>query len=220
MKATPIPQSEGDTNLTSRRAAWQARALDGATRALLAEDERYFLRQSVSTPCLNAIAKAEGIWIEDVGGTALHGFPRQQRAPHRLRPSAPEEGDRRADGGAAVRAAPLRQCTGRGAGEEARRRSRRSGQPRCCSPRAARTPSRWRSRSPAPPRAGSRRCPSGTPSTARASAPARCRARRCSAPARRRHWWRARSTSRLMPARAAPTARRALEASRRRPARA
>src|SRR6185312_4480763 len=28
-------------------------------------DEKYFLRQSVSTPCLNAIRKAEGIWIED-----------------------------------------------------------------------------------------------------------------------------------------------------------
>ena len=65
MKATTIPQSEGDTNLTSRRAAWQARALDGATRGLLAEDERHFLRQSVSTPCLNAICRAEGIWIED-----------------------------------------------------------------------------------------------------------------------------------------------------------
>ena len=86
-----VPQSEGDTNLTSRRAAWQERSLDAGTRALLAEDARYFLHQSVSTPCLNAIAKAEGIWIEDVGGPPLHGFPRQQRAPHRLRPSAPEE---------------------------------------------------------------------------------------------------------------------------------
>jgi 4-aminobutyrate aminotransferase len=70
----PVPQSEGDTNLTSRRAAWQARALDGATRAVLAEDERYFLRQSVSTPCLNAIAKAEGIWIEDVAGRRYMDF--------------------------------------------------------------------------------------------------------------------------------------------------
>jgi 4-aminobutyrate aminotransferase len=74
MKATPIPQSEGDTNLTSRRAAWQARALDGATRALLDEDERHFLRQSVSTPCLNAICRAEGIWIEDVAGRRYMDF--------------------------------------------------------------------------------------------------------------------------------------------------
>jgi 4-aminobutyrate aminotransferase len=69
-----IAQSESDTNLTGRRAAWQARALDGPTRALLAEDERHFLRQSVSTPCLNAIAKAEGIWIEDVAGRRYMDF--------------------------------------------------------------------------------------------------------------------------------------------------
>ena len=74
MKATPIPQSEGDTNLTSRRTAWQARALDGATRALLDEDERHFLRQSVSTPCLNAICRAKGIWIEDVAGRRYMDF--------------------------------------------------------------------------------------------------------------------------------------------------
>jgi len=74
MRTPAVPQSEGDTNLTSRRAAWQAAALDAATRALLAEDERHFLRQSVSTPCLNAIAKAEGIWIEDVAGRRYMDF--------------------------------------------------------------------------------------------------------------------------------------------------
>ncbi|MBL8702050.1 MAG: aspartate aminotransferase family protein [Alphaproteobacteria bacterium] len=67
-------QSESDTNDTSRRAAWQATALDGATRALLARDEAHFLRQSVSTPCLNAIARAEGIWIEDVAGRRYMDF--------------------------------------------------------------------------------------------------------------------------------------------------
>ncbi len=69
-----IAESEGDTNLTGRRAAWQQARLTAATRALLAEDERSFLRQSVSTPCLNAIAKAEGIWIEDVGGRRYMDF--------------------------------------------------------------------------------------------------------------------------------------------------
>src|SRR5213079_435643 len=68
------PQSEGDTNLTGSRAAWQARALDAAARALLAEDERYFLKQSVSTPCLNAIVKAEGIFIEDTAGRRYMDF--------------------------------------------------------------------------------------------------------------------------------------------------
>lgn len=69
-----IAESESDTNLTSRRAGWQARSLDGATRGLLARDARAFLHQSVSTPCLNAIAKAEGIWIEDVAGRRYMDF--------------------------------------------------------------------------------------------------------------------------------------------------
>lgn len=69
-----VAPSEGDTNLTSRRAAWQQQALDAPTRKLLAADERYFLKQSVSTPCLNAIAKAEGIWIEDVAGRRYMDF--------------------------------------------------------------------------------------------------------------------------------------------------
>ncbi len=67
-------ESEGDTNLTGRRAAWQARALDPAARALLARDSRAFLHQSVSTPCLNAIARAEGIWIEDTAGRRYMDF--------------------------------------------------------------------------------------------------------------------------------------------------
>ncbi len=69
-----IAPSESDTNLTSRRAAWQARALDAPTRALLERDARGFLRQSVSTPCLDAVAKAEGIWIEDVAGRRFMDF--------------------------------------------------------------------------------------------------------------------------------------------------
>jgi len=69
-----VAQSEGDTNLTSRRVAWQARSIDGATRAALVEDERYFLRQSVSTPCLNVIARAEGIYIEDLAGRRYMDF--------------------------------------------------------------------------------------------------------------------------------------------------
>ena len=75
-KITPhaVAQSEGDTNLTSRRTAWQAHAIDRATATLLARDEQHFIRQSVSTPCLNGIAKADGIWIEDVAGRRYMDF--------------------------------------------------------------------------------------------------------------------------------------------------
>jgi 4-aminobutyrate aminotransferase len=71
---TKPSESESDTNRTAARAAWAARALDAPTLALLAEDERYFLHQSVSTPCLNAIRKAEGIWIEDLAGRRYMDF--------------------------------------------------------------------------------------------------------------------------------------------------
>ncbi|MBM3600437.1 MAG: aspartate aminotransferase family protein [Alphaproteobacteria bacterium] len=69
-----LKQSEGDINLSPRRKAWTARSLDERTRALLAEDERYFLRQSLSTPCLSVIKRAEGIWIEDVQGRRYMDF--------------------------------------------------------------------------------------------------------------------------------------------------
>jgi len=74
MDAAAPPQSESDTNISARRRAWAARNLDAATQALLKRDERHFLRQSVSTPCLNAIVKAEGIWIEDVAGRRYMDF--------------------------------------------------------------------------------------------------------------------------------------------------
>lgn len=72
--AHDIAQSESDTNLTDRRRDWQHRSLDAPTRALLARDANAFLHQSVSSPCLNAIAKAEGIWIEDTAGRCYMDF--------------------------------------------------------------------------------------------------------------------------------------------------
>ncbi len=67
-------QSEGDVNFSPRRAAWAARNIDAATRGLLEEDARYFLHQSVSSPCLSAVRKAEGIWIEDTAGRRYMDF--------------------------------------------------------------------------------------------------------------------------------------------------
>lgn len=69
-----VAQSEGDTNLTDRRCVWQSQSLDEPTRSLLERDAGAFLHQSVSTPCLNAIVKAEGIWIEDVAGRRYMDF--------------------------------------------------------------------------------------------------------------------------------------------------
>lgn len=69
-----MQQSEGDTNTTSARQQWQADNLSAETRALLDEDAKYFLHQSLSSPCLNVIQKAEGIYIEDVEGRRYMDF--------------------------------------------------------------------------------------------------------------------------------------------------
>jgi 4-aminobutyrate aminotransferase len=81
MDRNPVPpfahgpsQSEGDVNHSPRRAQWQNTALTAATRDLLARDSQAFLHQSVSTPCLNGIARAEGIWIEDTAGLRYMDF--------------------------------------------------------------------------------------------------------------------------------------------------
>jgi 4-aminobutyrate aminotransferase len=66
--------SEGDVNLSPRRRAWAAEHITPQTQALLEADARHFLHQSLSTPCLNALAKAEGAWIEDLEGRRFLDF--------------------------------------------------------------------------------------------------------------------------------------------------
>ena len=73
LKAGPS-QSEGDVNGTPQRAAWQQAHVDETGRALLERDAAAFLHQSVSTPCLSTIAKAEGLWIEDLAGRRYMDF--------------------------------------------------------------------------------------------------------------------------------------------------
>jgi len=67
-------QREGDVNLSSNRARWAEDALGAASRALLERDEAVFLRQALSTPCLSAVVKAEGSWLEDVDGRRYLDF--------------------------------------------------------------------------------------------------------------------------------------------------
>src|SRR5262245_29951797 len=72
-KANP-DRSEGDVNLSPRRRQWESEQLGAATRALLAEDAKHFLHQSLSTPCFNALKSASGIWLEDVEGRRIMDF--------------------------------------------------------------------------------------------------------------------------------------------------
>jgi (R)-1-hydroxy-2-aminoethylphosphonate ammonia-lyase len=66
--------SEGDVNLSPLRRAWEAEHVHDKTRALLAADSEHFLHQSLSTPCLNALAACEGIWLTDVEGRRIMDF--------------------------------------------------------------------------------------------------------------------------------------------------
>ena len=67
-------RSEGDVNISPRRSAWAAQHLDKKAAAMLAEDARYFLHQSLSTPCLNALQASRGIYLEDVQGREIMDF--------------------------------------------------------------------------------------------------------------------------------------------------
>ena len=66
--------AEGDVNLSPLRKRWEAEQLAASTRALLTEDATYFLHQSLSTPCFNALASASGIWLTDVEGRRYMDF--------------------------------------------------------------------------------------------------------------------------------------------------
>ena len=67
-------QADGDSNISPARAAWRATRTDVDESKILAEDERFFLKQSLSTPCLSAVRRVEGIWIEDVAGQKYLDF--------------------------------------------------------------------------------------------------------------------------------------------------
>jgi 4-aminobutyrate aminotransferase len=69
-----MPPTEGEVNTSHHRNTWQAQHLDAATRALLDDDARYFLHQSLSTPCLNALQACQGIYLEDMVGRRYMDF--------------------------------------------------------------------------------------------------------------------------------------------------
>ena len=67
-------RAEGDVNLSPRRKQWATSHLDNATQAMLDEDAKYFLHQSLSTPCLNALQGSDGIYLEDLQGRQIMDF--------------------------------------------------------------------------------------------------------------------------------------------------
>ena len=69
-----LHKSEGDINISPKRDQWQKDNIDAKSQALLDEDARYFLKQSLSTPCLNTMRTCDGIYIEDMQGRRYMDF--------------------------------------------------------------------------------------------------------------------------------------------------
>jgi 4-aminobutyrate aminotransferase len=66
--------AEGDINLSHRRREWQAGHIGPSTQRLLEADATHFLHQSLSTPCLDVLTEAEGIYLTDLEGRRFIDF--------------------------------------------------------------------------------------------------------------------------------------------------
>lgn len=65
---------EGDINLTPARGEWLQEEVNNQTKLLLEKDARFFLHQSMSTPCLDVLKNCEGSYIESVSGKRYLDF--------------------------------------------------------------------------------------------------------------------------------------------------
>lgn len=67
-------RSEGDINTTRARQDWASRLKHSGTQTLLQRDCDVFLHQAMSTPCLDALQAAQGIYLEDTAGKRYMDF--------------------------------------------------------------------------------------------------------------------------------------------------
>ncbi|KKL15773.1 hypothetical protein LCGC14_2502250 [marine sediment metagenome] len=75
-KSKRMEREQGDINTTANRKKYWERNLSGRAREIFEQDNKYFLHQSLSTPVLNVLSKAQGIHIEDLDGNRyidMHG---------------------------------------------------------------------------------------------------------------------------------------------------
>jgi len=66
--------TEGDVNLSPARQEWREQNVSESSRELLARDDRAFLHQSLSTPCLTALVGCEGSYLIDERGKKYLDF--------------------------------------------------------------------------------------------------------------------------------------------------
>lgn len=71
-----MQREQGDINTTANRKKYWEKNLSDAAREIFDRDNKYFLHQALSTPVLNVISRAYGIYIEDMDGNRyidMHG---------------------------------------------------------------------------------------------------------------------------------------------------
>lgn len=68
-----LDKSEGDINITINRASWHD-GLSEAIKKSLEEDEKYFFRQALSTPCLNVIRSSRHSCFYDLNNKPYFDF--------------------------------------------------------------------------------------------------------------------------------------------------
>lgn len=69
-----VVHTEGESNTSEERRKWRESAIGAASAPLLERDAKAFLHQSLSSPCVSTIRKAEGLWIEDLDGRRYMDF--------------------------------------------------------------------------------------------------------------------------------------------------
>lgn len=72
--ARTIIHTEGESNTSEARRIWAAKSIGVRSSRLLERDADVFLHQSLSSPCVNTIKTADGIWIEDLEGRRYMDF--------------------------------------------------------------------------------------------------------------------------------------------------
>ena len=66
--------TEGDVNFSEERRRWDLEIIDPFTRKVLDDDARYFLHQSMSTPCLDVLENCKGSGMTTLSGRYLLDF--------------------------------------------------------------------------------------------------------------------------------------------------
>jgi len=66
--------TEGDINISDERRKWDNELIDSETRQILENDTRYFLHQSMSSPCLDVLEQCMGSGFKTIDGKYLLDF--------------------------------------------------------------------------------------------------------------------------------------------------